>query len=102
MEALVKVLEKEFDKNGVLPVKSKKQIDFTLNNLLSVYNKNEDSRISISIKSIDTKTTEHELIVKDFFDKIGYDNLYIHYNDTPYEALNIYPQSKCVVLEIRK
>ena len=101
-EAYFKVLEKEYDKNGVLPVKESKKRSFTICNLLDTYKNNEGNRISISIKSIDTKAKEHELIVKKFFEKIGYDNLHIHYNDTPYEALNVYPQSKCVVLEIRK
>ena len=101
-EACFKVLEKEYDKTGVLPIKESKKRSFTIGNLLDTYKNNEGNRISISIKSIDKKAKEHELIVKDFFEKIGYDNLYIHYNDTPYEALNIYPQSKCVVLEIRK
>lgn len=101
-EAYFKVLEKEYDKTGVLPIKESKKRSFTIGNLLDTYKNNEGNRISISIKSIDKKAKEHELIVKDFFEKIGYDNLYIHYNDTPYEVLNIYPQSKCVVLEIRK
>lgn len=101
-EACFKVLKKEYDKNGVLPIKESKKRSFTIGNLLDTYRDNEGNRISISIKSIDTKAKEHELIVKEFFEKIGYDNLYIHYNDTPYETLNIYPQSRCVVLEIRK
>lgn len=101
-EAYFKVLEKEYDKNGVLPIKKSKKRSFTLGNLLDTYRNNEGNRISVSIKSINTKAEEHELIAKEFFEKIGYDNLYIHYNNTPYELLNIYPQSKCVVLEIRK